>query len=469
MRRGLAAAVAFLALAPLAVFTRGQLRESTRQISARPAVPAGETGPHFLSRVIGATGVLRAIVLDGLWLRTLRLQRQGDHFEAALLAKAVARLEPRIDAVWTFQARHLAYDIPPSFRPEERWPWVLEALEILRDEALPLNPDSIPIHLELAFIHHHKIGLDLDDAGPLYRARLAGLFEGEDASAIAARARMDPSLVGRLQEEMGAPLDLRATGSHALYWARRGLEAGHAVTDPAGAAALERLVTLSRIQLYHAGRPVKALLGDLFAFVPDLRFAGAADLAIEQALRVEGLDPAEAAETLRTERTRRVLYLVVSGRLAEARREHAARPDAPGFEGSVLETAFGSLPASREAALGALASAVEAAVLVELAGEKDLARGFGDLAEIAARRAAELGPAPAPGDARGAVEARLRARWSARPAWAPLASRLPPAAGRALPDLPDPDRLLFRLDLLDPAAHPAGPEGARGSPGDARP
>ena len=466
MRRGLAAAIAFLALAPLAVFTRGLLEEPA---SAPSAAPLGAGRLHLLSRVIGATGVLRAMVLDGLWLRTLRLQQQGDHFEAALLAKAIARLEPRIDAVWTFQARHLAYDIPPSFRPEERWPWVLEGIEILRDEALPLNPDSIPIHLELSFLHYHKIGLDLDDAGPLYRSRLAGLFEGKDSKELAARAGMDPSLLERLQGEVGAELDPRAAGSHALYWARRGLEVGKPGADPAGAAALARLSALARIQLYHAGRPVKALSGDLFAFVPDLRFARAADLAIEEALGIDGVDPAEAAENLRLERARRVLYLVVSGRLQEARGEHAAPPGAPAFENSVLEVAFGSAPASREAALGALASALEAAVLLELAGEENLARGFGDLAEMAGRRAAELGQAPSLRDARSAVESRLWSRWSERPAWAPLAARLRPPSGD-IQELPDPDRLLFRLDLLDPAAHPGPREGARqGSPGDARP
>ena len=468
MRRGRAAAIAFLVLAPLGVFTRGPLQESARPLSAR-AAPAGAGGLHLVSRVIGATGVLRAIVLDGLWLRTLRLQRRGEHFEAALLAKAIARLEPRIDAAWTFQARHLAYDITPSFPPEERWPWVLESIEILRGEALPLNPDSIPIHLELAFIHHHKIGLDLDDAAPLYRSRLATLFEGKEGRDLAAR-HMDTGLLARLGAEMGAALDPRAAGSHALYWARHGLEAGNPGADPAGAAALERIDALSRIQLYHTGRPVRALLGGFFAFVPDLRFAGAADRAVKQALGMEGVDPAEAAETLQTEGARRILYLVISGRLEDARREHATRPGAPAFESVVFETAFGSLPASREGALEALASATEASVLVEVAGEEDLARGFGDLAEIAAARATAIGKAtPTAREARSAVESRLRARWSARPAWQPLAARLPPAAGSP-PELPDPDRLLFRLDLLDPALHPDPSPGARrASPGDARP
>jgi hypothetical protein len=170
-----------------------------------------------------------------LWLRAVHLQERGEYFEAGALAKLITALQPRFPAVWSFQAQNLAYNIPPSFPLPERYPWVVQAIQLLRDGALLHNPESPEAYFELAFIFQHKIGLDFDDAGYLYRSSLAAAFDPgapveqgaeQRAEQLAARRRewkLDAEKVKSLETKLGSTLDFRAAESHALYWAELGL------------------------------------------------------------------------------------------------------------------------------------------------------------------------------------------------------------------------------------------------------
>ena len=70
----------------------------------------------------------------------------------------------------------MAYNISvaiPNTQPEERWRWVRNGYELLRDRAIPLNPNSIILYRSLAWIFQHKIGDISDDVHRYYKKELA--------------------------------------------------------------------------------------------------------------------------------------------------------------------------------------------------------------------------------------------------------------------------------------------------------
>jgi hypothetical protein len=74
----------------------------------------------------------------------------------------------------------MAYNISvaiPATQPDERWRWVKNGYELLRDQGIPLNPKSISLYCELARIFQHKLGSVSDDAHIYYKLQLAMAME----------------------------------------------------------------------------------------------------------------------------------------------------------------------------------------------------------------------------------------------------------------------------------------------------
>ena len=74
----------------------------------------------------------------------------------------------------------MAYNISvaiPANQPHERWRWVKNGYELLRDKGIVINPKSILLYRELARIFQHKIGAVTDDAHKYYKLQLALMFE----------------------------------------------------------------------------------------------------------------------------------------------------------------------------------------------------------------------------------------------------------------------------------------------------
>ncbi|MBN2269854.1 MAG: hypothetical protein JXN61_04525, partial [Sedimentisphaerales bacterium] len=79
-------------------------------------------------------------------------------------------------AVWVFQAWNMAYNISvtiPATQPDQRWHWVKNGYELLRDKAITSNPRDIQLYHELARIFQHKIGGISDDAHKYYKLQMA--------------------------------------------------------------------------------------------------------------------------------------------------------------------------------------------------------------------------------------------------------------------------------------------------------
>jgi hypothetical protein len=135
-----------------------------------------ENAPPSLAFATVAMGAFRGLVVDILWMRADKLKDQGQFFDAKQLAEWITTLQPRFATVWEFQAWNMAYNISvaiPATQPDQRWHWVKNGYELLRDKGIPLNPKSILLYRELARIFQHKIGSVSDNVHKYYKLQLA--------------------------------------------------------------------------------------------------------------------------------------------------------------------------------------------------------------------------------------------------------------------------------------------------------
>jgi len=136
-----------------------------------------ENLPPSLAFATIATGAFRGLLVDFLWIRADRLKEQGQFFDAKQLAEWITILQPHFASVWKFQAWNMAYNISvaiPETRPEQRWRWVKNGYELLRDEAIGrYKLRDIGLYHELSRIFQHKIGGISDEAHRYYKWELA--------------------------------------------------------------------------------------------------------------------------------------------------------------------------------------------------------------------------------------------------------------------------------------------------------
>jgi len=102
-----------------------------------------ENAPPSLAFATVALGAFRGLIVDVLWIRADQLKEDGKFFDAKQLAEWITLLQPRFGAVWDFHAWNMAYNISvtiPASRPQERWHWVQNGYELLRDKGIEKNP-----------------------------------------------------------------------------------------------------------------------------------------------------------------------------------------------------------------------------------------------------------------------------------------------------------------------------------------
>jgi len=140
-----------------------------------------ENIPPTLAFATVATGAFRGLVVDILWMRADKLKEEGQFFDARQLAEWITILQPRFASVWEFHAWNMAYNISvaiPATQPDQRWQWVKNGYELLRDEAIDkYKLKNITLYHELGRIFQHKIGGLSDDAHKYYKLQLALAME----------------------------------------------------------------------------------------------------------------------------------------------------------------------------------------------------------------------------------------------------------------------------------------------------
>ena len=140
-----------------------------------------ENIPPSLAFATVATGAFRGLVVDILWMRADKLKEEGQFFDARQLAEWITILQPRFASVWEFHAWNMAYNISvaiPATQEDQRWQWVKNGYELLRDEAIDkYKLKNMTLYRELGRIFQHKIGGVSDDAHKYYKLQLALAME----------------------------------------------------------------------------------------------------------------------------------------------------------------------------------------------------------------------------------------------------------------------------------------------------
>lgn len=133
-----------------------------------------DNAPPLVAFTSVALGGFRGLAADLLWLRSSKMQEDGNYFEMVQLADWIIKLQPRNTSSHAFLGWNMSYNISVTFTSfEDRWRWVKRGIELIRDEGLDLNPGDPELFRQLGWIYQHKMGKDLDDANRYYKTEFA--------------------------------------------------------------------------------------------------------------------------------------------------------------------------------------------------------------------------------------------------------------------------------------------------------
>ena len=309
-----------------------------------------ENAPPVLAFTTVALGGFRGLISNFLWIRANDLQQDDKFFEAAQLADWITKLEPTFAQVWLFQAWNMAYNISVKFKENapgdytDRWHWVERGVELLRDEGLRYNPNSILIYRELGWFFQHKMGQNLDDGNMFYKGQWATEMKNffgangtnfdrllrpqtaEDMQQLQVftnRYKLDPAFAKSVDVEWG-PFDWRLPEAHAIYWGAKGLDAARKNPEKVKAddqMTLRRIIYQSLLQAFHHGRILPNPFGQP-ELGPNLDLVGQVNKAYLKMYDDEG-DAAQRDGILKAHRNflrDAVYFLYEANRIGEAAR-----------------------------------------------------------------------------------------------------------------------------------------------------
>jgi hypothetical protein len=205
-----------------------------------------------------APGGLRAPMVNYLWMRIEDLKQRGRYYEAMQLSDWITSLQPRFAGVWSFHAWNMAWNISvATHTPEERWLWVTNGMKLLRNKAIPTNPQALTLYKELAWLLFSKMGGTTDDMHMVYKSRWAGEMQQLLGAPPAGTTEQVINAFRPIAEvpEDREPEDLRAEPAVAAYLDRLA-EYGIA-PDKTLLAAYNRYSTDEVVSVVRLGRPVK--------------------------------------------------------------------------------------------------------------------------------------------------------------------------------------------------------------------
>jgi hypothetical protein len=258
-----------------------------------------ENAPPALAFTTVALGGFRGLISNFLWMRANDLQQDDKFFEAAQLADWITKLEPTYTQVWLFQAWNMAYNISVKFKENapgvytDRWNWLRRGIELLRDDGLRYNPNSIPIYRELSWFFQHKMGQDLDDANMYYKQQweismtnffgLSGTNFGpllhpqtaqdyQRLSILTNQYKLDPAFAESVDQKYG-PFCWLLPEAHAIYWAAKALDEAARHPDLVTTNDLitvRRSIYQSMLQAFRHGRIIANPFSRTYTLAPNL-------------------------------------------------------------------------------------------------------------------------------------------------------------------------------------------------------
>jgi hypothetical protein len=337
--------IILLLLAVALLFGAGQVQKALNHDRDALGLTRGavlENAPPVLAFTTVALGGFRGLISNLLWMRANDLQQDDKFFEAAQLADWITKLEPTYPTVWIFQGWNMSYNISVKFKDfSDRWRWVQRGIELMRDDGLRYNPNSVDIYRELAWQFQHKMGANLDDANMYYKSQWALemkpffgpngtnfdlLLNPLDASAatnanvLREKYRIDPVFAKSVDDQYG-PFDWRLPEAHAIYWGAKGLDA--AAKNPGKVNAedlikLRRIVYQSMLQAFHHGRIIPDPVNKTYSLGPNLDLTANVNKAYETLMAEDAGMRDNIAKAHRNFLRDAVYFLYVNNRMAEA-------------------------------------------------------------------------------------------------------------------------------------------------------
>lgn len=298
--------ILMLLVAAVLLFVSGRVESNLNRDRAALGITISQPlqdAPPVLALTTQALGGFRGLISNFLWMRANDLQINDQYFEAAQLANWITDLEPHFTQVWVYQGWNMAYNISVKFKDyPDRWRWVKNGIELLRDRGLQYNPDDLLIYRELAWFYQHKMGADLDDANVYYKTQWAEEMtpffgpegtnfdalinprtpeERTNAYILETKYKIDPVFAQKVNTEWG-PLDWRLPEAHAIYWGALGLEKAKEHPDkvvPGDIITVRRIIYQSMLQAFRGGQIIanpfdhSAELGPNLAIIPKVNDA----------------------------------------------------------------------------------------------------------------------------------------------------------------------------------------------------
>ena len=306
--------ILLLSLALMFLFGAGRVQQSLNHDRDALGLTRGavlENAPPMLAFTTVALGGFRGLISNFLWMRANDLQQDDKFFEAAQLADWITKLEPTFASVWVFQGWNMAYNISVKFKENgpgdytDRWHWVENGIELMRDGGLRYNPNSVDIYRELAWQFQHKMGANLDDGNMFYKIEWAAEmrpFFGDsgtnylkmlspqtpqdqtNATILKEKYKLEPEFIKTVDEKYG-PLDWRLPEAHAIYWGAKGLYAADKNPDKVkedDKIKLRRIIYQSIYQAFKHGRILLNPFTQTYSLGPNLDLVDKVNDAYEQ-------------------------------------------------------------------------------------------------------------------------------------------------------------------------------------------
>jgi hypothetical protein len=140
--------------------------------------PIDYLGTYIASVAIGG---FKPLLVDYLWIKQARLEKDKQFEEVRLLLSIIARLQPRFAEVWSFNAYNMIYNISSQEKTTEaKWYWVKSGIDYIQ-EGMKHNPNNPALTQWLAFFYYHRIPQEI------YFMQQIESIEGHDTYEIASQ------------------------------------------------------------------------------------------------------------------------------------------------------------------------------------------------------------------------------------------------------------------------------------------
>ena len=337
--------ILLLLLAAVMLFGAGRLQNSLNHDRETLGFTRGEVldnAPPALAFTTVALGGFRGLISNFLWIRASELQQDDKFFEATQLADWITKLQPTYASIWVFQGWNMAYNISVKFKDfPDRWRWVQRGIELMRDDGLRYNPNSVDLYRELAWQFQHKMGANLDDANMYYKAQWAYEMENffgpngtnyqnllapqseadrTNLFVLTNKFKLDPAFIKTVDDEFG-PFDWRLPEAHAIYWGAKGLNAAKnnpGKVNPEDLIKLRRIIYQSIYQAFKHGRIIIDPLTRSYSLGPNLDLVPHVNATYEKMMADDAPMRDAIAKAHRNFLRDAIYFLYVNNRVAEA-------------------------------------------------------------------------------------------------------------------------------------------------------